>query len=274
MRNHGSHKSSSSKSTSASSSSNFPLGKFGDPQKPTVFEDDVVTGFTLIELAVSIVIIAIIMSSVLIGSAIVKNAKLQQIAKEWQLYSSAINNFKTVYDAIPGDMYNATSFFSGTTNGNGDNLVSGTGGTSYEEFTIWQHLELAGFIEGTFNGTTQVGVSQVNNNSWDYIVNSGNVYAAIPALTYNSLVYSAGCCWTLPGAISPIDAYSIDAKYDDGIAITGNIITAFAPANDCVRTSNGTGANVAQQTTPCTGCNYNMVETQPVCVMYFLAPAR
>lgn len=138
------------------------------------------SGFTLIELSMVLVIIALLVGGILVGAALIRAAELRAQAKQLEQYETAINSFRIKYNCLPGDCLNATNFFgtasdctstavsssprSGTCNGNGDSRISDFFSSSYvgntiadryaltEMFTFWEQLAAAGLISGQYSG--------------------------------------------------------------------------------------------------------------------------
>jgi prepilin-type N-terminal cleavage/methylation domain-containing protein len=68
-------------------------------------------GFTLVELSIVIVIIGLIVAGVTAGQSLVAAAKIQSQITELKKYEVAYNIFKLEYNAVPGDMSNAISYW-------------------------------------------------------------------------------------------------------------------------------------------------------------------
>lgn len=197
--------------------------------------------FTLIELSISIVLIGFLLSCVFIGSNMLRAAKLRTILKEHEIYKTAIANFRNTYSAIPGDMLNAQNYLNISPNvpviggGNGNGLVD----TPAEKYLQPQHLQGAGLISGYYNGTSQIIQSQNQPNSWSYISFTTNIYNIWSANENNILYYNKGSSIS-DGAISPIDASTLDYKIDDGNATTGYMYAYSSSVSyDCIRKTNG-----------------------------------
>jgi prepilin-type N-terminal cleavage/methylation domain-containing protein len=166
-------------------------------------------GFTLIEIAVVLVIIALIISGVVVSRSMIRSAEIREAMSEYSRYAQAIGEFKDKYRALPGDMINAQSYWGinsncpagdtgvrkrETCNGNGNGMIGASdgGGTvnpdGEEWFMAWQHLANAGLIEGLYSGAAgsngdvtadldiNVPASKIKGAGWTlmYYTQSGN----------------------------------------------------------------------------------------------------
>jgi prepilin-type N-terminal cleavage/methylation domain-containing protein len=205
-------------------------------------------GFTLIELAVVMIIIGLIIGGVMLGHTMVKSANIRSVMAQVEQFKTASNTFKTKYNCMAGDCANATSLLSGTANGNGNYRFDGGGArhTDNEVLLFWQHLSYAQLIPGNYTTVAPgaVYVADINFPSsklggnygvWDLrAYNSGGAYPAsgklFPANYNNNIIL--GKPWgdtsskiPLVNVMSGYDALEIDTKFDDGLPAYGNIIT-------------------------------------------------
>jgi len=132
-------------------------------------------GFTLLEMSIVILIIALLAAGVVSGKALIRQAELRAIVQEYDRHTKSIKEFLDKYRALPGDMNTATGLWgtygtcpsttyittvptsTSTCNGNGDGKISScTGALSCsaptESFAAWQHLANAGLAEGRYTG--------------------------------------------------------------------------------------------------------------------------
>ena len=136
--------------------------------------------FTLIEIAVVLVIIGLLVGGILVGQSLIAQAELKSMTTDIDRYRTAVSTFRTKFDCLPGDCANATTFFgvsstgcsqagntgevtaaggTGTCNGNGNGTIENwySSPATYEQVLLWQHLSLAGLIPGKYSGRISVG---------------------------------------------------------------------------------------------------------------------
>ena len=219
-------------------------------------------GFTLLELSIVLVIVGLIIGGITVGADMIRSAELQSVVKERSKLSIAINSFTLKYNALPGDMKNATDYWGeahatsatckttettsiATCNGDGNGKIDGSTG-SYEWFRFWQHLKNADLIQGTFDSVPASAhiLSADDSNSFNStITNAG--WAIYDAETHAGNLYwfagGYGATLILGGydtlelprlsILTPQELYQIDIKFDDGKPAKGSIIAKRW--NDC-----------------------------------------
>ena len=231
-------------------------------------------GFTLLELSIVLVIIGLLIGGIFVGQSLIHTAQLNAVVTEFNRYQTATQNFKQQYQALPGDMNNAVSFWgsaggtgadatcattasttAATCNGNGDGNVYLQGGIWLESFRFWQHLANAKMIEGSYTGaTTAAGVanngvpgtnipaSRYPSLSWSLgpstaiTPTEGAFFAADYGTGHLFFVGQANGVYSTAGIIPSKDVWAIDKKYDDGKPGMGNIISS--ENSPCVNAAN------------------------------------
>jgi len=190
-------------------------------------------GFTLVELAIVLVIIGLIIGGVLKGQELIQSAKLRSTIQAGSAIQSASASFRDKYQALPGDFANAQAQIgvpAGVTwaagNGDGDGLIEGDG-TTLETLYFWQHLAASGFITGVEIAATPT--SGAGRGMPAAPVGGGFTVdrIAVGGLTTNWLVLgtvAAGQAGILTGEQSR----TVDSKVDDGLPATGSVRTNTA----------------------------------------------
>lgn len=97
-----------------------------------------VRGFTLIELSVVMVIIALLVAGVLSGKELLNQAKIRTLIKQIAEVFTEYNTFLAKYNSPPGDLVNARILL-GLENGNGDGLIN----TDVERRNVFLHMKKA-----------------------------------------------------------------------------------------------------------------------------------
>jgi prepilin-type N-terminal cleavage/methylation domain-containing protein len=163
-------------------------------------------GFTLVEIAIVLVVIGLLLGGILKGQELVVQARVKNVIADFSGLSSAHYAYQDRYRATPGDDPGATRW-SGMVGGNGNGTVAGDYNSAVnnaESRLWWQHLRLAGFVAGT--GQQQ----PLNSVSGMLGVQTGMGTGAGTALGgFSSLII---CSANLPDKI----AVAIDSQLDDG----------------------------------------------------------
>jgi len=116
-------------------------------------------GFTLLELAIVLVIVALLIQSVLAGQHLMQNGRVRDIVAQQSATEQAVLAFQDRFHALPGDYAEAAAHIdcspTACLNGNGNGRVEpGLGGAIHEEILAWQHLTAAGFLRGDYRMLT------------------------------------------------------------------------------------------------------------------------
>ncbi len=226
--------------------------------------------FTLIELSIVLVIIGLIVGGVIGGKSLVKNARMGRVVSDVANYQMAFNNFSLQYDALPGDMRDASSYFSALgcpsgCNGDGDGKIEWYA----EPYLAWFHLSAAGMIEGNFVGERSNSQSNPDSDvpsaSFDgafYFPQEGYIYnrgGNTLRLSKNNGQYPTGSVFNTP------DAVTIDKKMDDGKADRGSVYGANGDYNSAVCTDAGR----LDVDPPPTAANYTLSNQNVACRLIF-----
>lgn len=194
-------------------------------------------GFTLIEIAIVLVIIGLLLGGVLKGQELINQAKIKNVANDLNGVTVAVYAYQDRYKRLPGDDPGTNTRWAGFTQGDGSNVIgaANTGysidGVASENRLFWAHLRKAGLIAGD-SSTLAAAVPQPLNAS------GGIMGVQHSGLGLNGPIV---CTGSLPGKI----AQAVDSQFDDGNAITGSVrgipenpppaaVTADVPVNNYV----------------------------------------
>jgi prepilin-type N-terminal cleavage/methylation domain-containing protein len=209
------------------------------------------SGFTLIELAIVLVIIGLLLGGVLKGQELINSAKVKNMAADFKNTQVYIYGYQDKYKAIPGDDQAAASRNTGavtaTTGGTeGNGVIEGEWDSTTqtdESFLFWQHVRLAGLAPGP----TAVGDANyppTNADGGRIGVQSVSGMTEITGMTGAYAICSTGILGRF--------AKQLDTTLDDGETSTGSLraVVQGTPGAG-VTTASITGA---QDSVPYTVC--------------------
>lgn len=203
-------------------------------------------GFTLVEMAIVLVIIGLLLGGILKGQELITSARVRNIADQNSGVQAAYYGFIDRYRQVPGDwgQANATQAIPGvTTGGNANGRLDDSGsGDWVEALALWEHLSKSGFIQGNFTG----GSAQPNQNDTDKAPR--NAFNGFLMLYRSDDYYDAGTATEklnlVLGAGIPVNVLAeLDRKIDDGLPQTGVLRHAV--------TSGGTFGTISQSSANC-----------------------
>jgi prepilin-type N-terminal cleavage/methylation domain-containing protein len=238
-------------------------------------------GFTLIEISISLVIVALIVAGITSAKSLKHNYELKILMDDVSKLNAAFHQFKTMHEGLPGDLWNADTKLGVTAGqvGNGDDII--TNSTS-EPVLALLHLSKAGLIKGEYTGSWTVATNNVmpgpTVSSKYYFGSISRTAAGVRTIfdgsTNESMIVVSNIydstangtiVWlteTTFASVSAKDLYKIDSKYDDGYPTTGLIIGADAidtgiSAGACVNTT--PTPNVYVSTTDTLVCYFGVI---------------
>ncbi len=223
-------------------------------------------GFTLVELAIVLVIIGLVIGGVLVGKDLVKASQIRAQVSQLESFDSAVSVFKSRYGYLPGDIPNPLTFgltfdatqqaYCNANNVNGDGIVQDRNRnfpavwTNCEPAYFFIQLKDAGLIND-LGGKFKAAVSGCGaGNSAQTIdcqfpaakLGTGGFTATTMAnmrLGYfmgitnrdTSIFNPYALTMTSTGpTVIPNDAYQLDVKMDDGTPLKGKIQSVIRPA--------------------------------------------
>lgn len=214
------------------------------------------SGFTLIEIAIVLVIIGLLLGGVLKGQELINNAKVRNIISQQDSYKAAFFAFQDRFRALPGDypVAAANANIGVNLGGNGDSLINSSAACANESTIAWVHLVRSGFISGNFAGDCGVAPDAANSPT--------NAYGGVVQIIFDNLFSGApaapaGSAHNIrTGALIPVGIISeIDRKLDDGFPNTGIFRFSTAAPSDgtCIAAGTPTTWNNEGGSTNCGG---------------------
>lgn len=183
------------------------------------------TGFTLIELAIVLVIIGLLLGGVLKGQELINSAKVKNMANDFKNSQILLYGYQDKFHALPGDDSNVASHVTGgtlatspATGTRGNARIEGNWNSTTatdESFLFWQHVRLAGLAPGSTNtGDAQAYIPR-NADGGQIGIQSMNTFATITGMTGAFAI----CSDNIVGKL----AKQIDVTLDDGETSSGAV---------------------------------------------------
>ncbi len=204
-------------------------------------------GFTLVEIAIVLVIIGLLLGGILKGQEMITQAKIKNVMADFSGISAAYHGYQDRYRAIPGDDPGITRWGLTAAAGAGNGVVNGAynSTTATDESRLWwDHLRRAGFVSGA-------GTQQPFNAVTGMIgVQTGSA-GGTPATALGGFAGLIICSANLPDKI----AIAVDTQMDDGKIATGSVRgQAQSAPNPAIATAADTTEYVENGTNTYTLC--------------------
>lgn len=209
------------------------------------------SGFTLVEIAVVLIIIGLLLGAVLKGQELIDNTKAKRAANDMNGVTAAFHGYRDRYNRLPGDDgplatlgARGGSWSAVTEQGNADGVVGVTLTQAWngggEGAAFWQHLRASGLIAGD---PAQAGVAALPHNAF------GGLIGVTSSATMGGLGGLKICMSQVPGKL----AVALDNQLDDGLPGAGSFRASDATAgsNTSPRTVASSTYNEDNQYTVC-----------------------
>jgi prepilin-type N-terminal cleavage/methylation domain-containing protein len=241
-------------------------------------------GFTLVELAIVMIIIGLLIGGVLKGQQLITNAQITATVAQIKAIDAATTSFKDQYAGIPGDLLNPTARIANCAAGNCANIGNGDGHVGAasidfsnpptgdaEQLGYWAQLNAVGLLTGIAPpaalGAASWGeyapASKINGGGFDVGWFAGNALlsgqsngTAANVLTGHYLALHgtpavAAGTTAADSFMTANQANRIDTKIDDGVPDTGTVLGAGAAATACTLAGPPVAYNEAVQGAIC-----------------------
>ena len=199
-------------------------------------------GFTLVEIAIVLVIIGLLLGGVLKGQELVNSAKVKNFANDFRSIATFVYAFQDKYRALPGDDPLVVTHVSAdaTANGTlcsanpspcaGDARINGAwnAAAATESFLFWQHVRLANLASGP-TVTAAADYLPRNADGGPLGITGDPVFTGAPAWAANFFICSSG--------IQGRFVRQLDTTIDDGNTSTGTMRVLGTAAGGILATS-------------------------------------
>lgn len=194
-------------------------------------------GFTLVEIAIVLVIIGLLLGGILKGQELITSARVRNIADQNSGVQAAYYGFIDRYRQIPGDMTAALAIQAignsvpAGIGGNGDGRLNDD--TLQETAAVWTHLSRAGFIQGNYLGCGATGTACAEAAYLSQTIAPINAFNGRVVLTRTDDYNNAGGAGSvrlafITGNQIPVNVMrELDVKVDDGFPETGVLRSAL-----------------------------------------------
>ncbi|MBT8128707.1 MAG: prepilin-type N-terminal cleavage/methylation domain-containing protein [Gammaproteobacteria bacterium] len=178
-------------------------------------------GFTLIEIAIVLVIIGLLLGGVLKGQELINTARVRAMNNTVDGITAAWFSFQDRYRAFPGDYLTAQSSVTlpgAPTGGDGNGLVD----DNNERALVWVHLEAAGYLTGGYTNPAATVVDDAYDCPPTTCPDNG--FGSGMNLSYGNLVQTgaANTHELISGRGIPVEVIAeLDRKVDDGSPNSG-----------------------------------------------------
>ncbi|HSH72579.1 MAG TPA: prepilin-type N-terminal cleavage/methylation domain-containing protein [Methylophilaceae bacterium] len=219
------------------------------------------SGFTLIELAIVLVIIGLLLGGVLKGQELINSARVKNLASDFRNTQVYVYGYQDRFRVIPGDDRGAGPRFASpaqvASNGTQNGVIEGSWfepANTAESCVFWQHVRLAGFAAG------KSAIADINcSNGNEYMPRNaeGGVVGIQGVTDFNSTLALTGanamigsfvvCSALIRGSL----AKQLDTLLDDGDTAAGSVRVYRSGSSTWATTLSITGPEDSAQYNVC-----------------------
>jgi prepilin-type N-terminal cleavage/methylation domain-containing protein len=183
------------------------------------------SGFTLVEIAIVLVIIGLLLGGILKGQELINSAKVKSLANDFRTIPTYIYAYQDKFKSLPGDDGNIAGHLGGTAaqattpaakQGNG--VIEGNWWSSTatdESFLFWQHVRLSNLAPGP---TAVADANYWPTNAMGGMIGINSAQALTAQITGMTGTYQI-CSTGILGKF----VKQLDIQMDDGDTATGSM---------------------------------------------------
>lgn len=221
------------------------------------------SGFTLVEVAIVLVILGLLLGGILKGQELLTNARVRELITQQDGIKAAFFGFQDRFRALPGDYHQAIgSIGSASQNGNGNGRIE-SDTTPNESILAWEHLSRAGFLNATFiySATESAATSPLNRYGVYLQIVYDGIYAAGTSGAPSPLRHNIKT-----GSQIPVEVIAeVDRKADDGLPNAGGFLFSRYQGNGSSPPTDGGPAAPACTSATTLDANWNATNGSTNC---------
>jgi prepilin-type N-terminal cleavage/methylation domain-containing protein len=181
------------------------------------------SGFTLVEIAIVLVIIGLLLGGILKGQELINSAKVKNLANDFRVIPTYVYAYQDKFKALPGDDKVASTHVTGATDppvaNAGNGVINGNWNSTTntdESFLFWQHVRLANLAAGP---TSLADATYIPTNA------TGGKLGISSAITGSSvqILGMTGTYQVCSAGILGKFVKQLDIQMDDGNTTTGSM---------------------------------------------------
>jgi prepilin-type N-terminal cleavage/methylation domain-containing protein len=220
------------------------------------------SGFTLVEIAIVLVIIGLLLGGILKGQELINSAKVKNLANDFRTIPTYIYGYQDKFRALPGDDRNVVANLGvnavpATTGGAvGNGVIEGAWDSAVvtdESYLFWQHVRLANLAPGSTDATAAGTPTYRPQNALGGIIgissittNAGGSTAQITGMSGSYQICSKGILGKF--------VKQLDVTLDVGDPQKGSLRAAADNVTGAVPGAAAAVITVADEGTPYTVC--------------------
>lgn len=228
------------------------------------------SGFTLVEIAIVLVIIGLLLGGVLKGQELINSAKVKNMANDFRNIPIFIYGYQDKFKRLPGDDVSAVTNVGAAAghNGNGNGVIQGAwdetnpaaANNANESVLFWEHIRKGNFASGAtdFSSTAAATASLPTNADGGRIGISGTM----PITTM-----IGGSYYICSDGIDGKFARQLDLTIDDGVSDKGAMMSIAQTATGQTQ-AKGPAASPAAASSEANPSGYADGTRYTVCMTY------